>query len=68
MTTKICDRCGEEIPNISPLANACTSKTLYPHVFLMISEMWIQPMVNIDLCHDCAVDLVNFIKQKPKED
>ncbi len=60
-----CNRCGKEIPEVNPLINMYAIKNYYPHFDItIIKGPHYDPNANvehIDLCHDCSVELCNFI-------
>lgn len=64
MIKEICDRCGKEIPRVSPMANVCTPITAFPMVDMTVREQWNFDPKRIDLCHDCRVAIMNFINSK----
>lgn len=64
MMKKICDRCGKEIPLVSPMANVCKSSTVFPIVDMTVREQWAFDSKHIDLCYDCRVAIMNFINSK----
>ena len=61
-----CDRCGKDIPQYSPMANAVTAN-IYPVVKMSIKNQWFAWPAEIDLCHDCSVAIANFVNMKIDE-
>lgn len=68
MVRKVCDRCGKDIPIVSPMANAFTCKDCYPMLMINVRASSWSPIRSIDLCHDCSVSVYDFIRLAPVEE
>ena len=56
-----CDRCGADIPYVSPYINACTSEVVKPAMIItMWDSMFAKPR-EVDLCKHCNAAVYDFI-------
>lgn len=61
MKTIKCDRCGKDIPYVSPYANVYKDGKLPSGIMVSYWSTFDQQLREIDLCEECKQAVQNFI-------
>lgn len=61
MKTIKCDRCGKDIPYVSPYMNAVKNGIIPPTVIMTVWEPLNQKTREVDLCENCQKAVYSYI-------
>lgn len=61
MKTITCDRCGKEIPYLSPYMNALKQRVVPPRVMMAVWDALSQTTKEVDLCDVCQQKVYEYI-------
>lgn len=61
MKTIKCDRCGKDIPDISPYMNCATNGVITPKLIMTVWEPVLQKTREVDLCQKCQEAVYDYI-------